>query len=254
MSNSSMSIVPCTGDEPHADVRKKIINLANQIDKCRWELAGYLKRVFEENLYIHWGYKNWDEYVETELPISPRTVRAIKYLFNTLESNLLVSDEKKEKIQDLGWTKATQLARLEKAKILKPDNMDEWIEKADKTSAVKLKETVKKEISKSKGEDEPEIFRNKTFRLAVDQLEIVENAIQMASAMLESDKPGHCISMVCQDFVATNMFQKRKDRSLMGQYLNKIGAILGARIIAVDKETGKVIHNSKLFEKMKGQS
>ena len=75
----------------------------------------------------------------------------------------------------------------------------------------------------------------------------------LKGGMLESQKPGHQLSMVCQDFVATNMAQKNPDQETKSLYLKKIGEILGVKLIAVDKESNNVVHGTSLLEKMKKQ-
>jgi len=252
VSKEKLDVVPIEKTTFRKELRLKVLEARDQVERSRWDLAERLFKVRDETVYNRWGYNNFEQYMRVEVRMTERTGNWLVDMYNTFVNELEIENEILDQLKALGWTKAACLARLKREKILNKGNILSWINKAKDMSVMDLNNKVRGTIQKkSGGDDQIEPMKNKTFRLAPDQLEIVENAIQMASVMLESEKPGHCISMVCQDFVATNMFQKRNDRSLMGQYLNKIGAILDAKIIAVDKETGKVIHNSKLLEKIK---
>ena len=245
------AIIPLEDTKFRKDLRVKVLEARDQVVESRWDLAGHLFKVKDETVYIHWGYKSFEEYLMVEVKLTERTGDWLIEMYDVFANQLKIDEDTKKKIKQLGWTKAKSLSRLKKKKVLNKNNISKWISIADKSSAMELDNQIRAAIQKKTGEgEEVEPMKNKTFRLAPEQMEIVDNAIEMASKVLESEKPGHCISMVCQDFVATNMFQKRKDRSNMDHYLNKIAAILGVRLIAMDIESKKIVHNSKLFEKL----
>lgn len=261
------SIVPHTGKETFAAVRQKVFEFRSAIDSARWDLSAALFKVNDETLYAHWGYPSWEAYIKNEVGMTVRTAHYLVSMYGYFQIDLLEDvsglpkndatrkkavkrrDEIVKRLQDLGWTKGKCLVG-----ILNRDNADEWLDKAKKMSTSELEAEAKRALNAAQGiEDVVETMKNVSFKLAEAQIEPVENALEMAGGMLESTKRGHQLSMICTDFIASNMAQKGKGKDRMGSYLNKVGSMYNVRLIAVDKETGKVVHNDELFQKMKSE-
>lgn len=260
------AVVPRSGSEPFSDLREAVLRQRDAIDSARWNLAEALFRVNDDAAYLQWGYPSWETYCESEVGMTARTAHYLiaMYAYFTVTliepvSGMAESDPKRveairkrediiDQIKELGWTKGKSLVG-----VLNLDNYEEWLNKARLLSATELEGEAKKALNaaKGKGGDEVEVMKNASFRLAEEQLAVVEQAIEIASAQLESDKRGHVLSMICQDYVATTMAQKEEGQTKRGRYFDRIGSMFGVRVIVVDKETGKVVHNEKLFEEMR---
>jgi len=262
-------ILPHTGEEVFADLREAVLRQRDAIDSARWNLAEALFRVNDDAVYLQWGYPSWETYIATEVGMTARTAHYLIAMYGYFTVSLIEavsgmseSDPKRieaiEKrneiigqIKELGWTKGKCLVG-----VLTLDNYEEWIEKAKSLSATELEGESKRALNTSKGlsSTDVEVMKNASFRFAEDQLAVVEQAIEMASAQLESDKRGHVLSMICQDYVATNMAQSENGQSKSGRYFDRLGTMFGVRLIAVHKETGKVVHGETLLKDlMKGE-
>ena len=245
-------VVPHDGNEDHADIRGRILEARNRIDSARWEMSADLYRVHDSTLYQHWGYYSFDEYVSSELNMNVRTAQYLTSVYHCFYIQLSKElDESRHKeimdrVSRLGWTKARSLVG-----VVDGGNIDEWLDRAEKIGSTELEGEAKRELVRKAGGDPNEIekMKNIAFRVSEDQHEVIASAVEIAKGVAESDKRGHLISLICQDFVATNTGPNSGGPTkIKGRYLDRIGAMLGVRIVAVDKETGKVIHGKDVVE------
>lgn len=239
-------------DNTFSDVRKNILELKNSLDKSRWLLAEALFDVFDGNMFHRWGFNNFDQYVEVEVGLTTRTAQYLVSMYRWFVHKIgpkMPDDECKEmisEVKDLGWAKAKSLV-----KVTTPENVTRWIKKAKELSSEDLKIAVQDEYNKKKGikDDDVKGMKGLNFgRVFVEQHDIVMQALAIAEKQAESDKKGHLISLVCQDFVATNMAQTEGGQRDRSKYFDKIAAQYGVKFIAVDIETGKVVHGNKLLD------
>jgi hypothetical protein len=101
-------------------------------------------------------------------------------------------------LQKVGWTKATELA-----KVAKRDGQGfdcaTWLHKARELP----KDQFKREVSKHLTGKETEPWEILYFKAYKSQLPVIEQAIETASLMLGTDKSrGYCLEMICADFLA----------------------------------------------------
>jgi len=247
-------VVPHDGSEPYANLRQQVLDLKETIDQSRWLLAEVLFKVHDGTIFHRWGYNNFEQYVRTEVKMTERTGQYLVAMYNWFVNEIgphLESDEERQRMIDgvrkLGWTKARCLIG-----ITTPDNVFKWIEDALPLSSTELQSLARKALVEKKGGKAEDVKDMKAFnlRLADDQHAIVLQAISLAGQIAESDKKGHLLSLICQDFVATNMAQNDAGQKNRGKYFNKIGAMFGVKLIAVENESGKVVHNAAVLKKI----
>jgi len=244
-------IVPADGKEPYADIRKSVIELKETIDKSRWRLAEVLFAIHDQTIFQRWGYNNFDQYVSTEVKMTERTAQYLVSMYGWFVHDMgpkLSEEDRKEMIdgvRELGWTKARSLIG-----VTTPENVQEWIEKAKKLSSTELQNAVKKALVEKGGGNPSDVkdMKRMSVAFADEQYDIVQQALGLAEQKAESNKKGHLLSLICQDFVATTMAQTDGGQRSKGKYFDKIGAQFGVRLIAVDIETKKVVHNKKVLE------
>lgn len=82
-----------------------------------------------------------------------------------------------EKVQEIGWTKAQEIAR-----VMSADNAEELVELAEGSTVTDLKETIKESYSR-KGEDTREVVKKITFKFR-----LVENAAAAVREYFEMAK------------------------------------------------------------------
>jgi hypothetical protein len=248
-----------TDEGPYGDLRAKVLRFKTVIDSARWDLASALTEIKGEAIFHHWGYSSWERYVQTELNMSERTTQYLMSMYHYFEEKIwrelpeeTIKEKKPEliaKIRELGWTKARTLVD-----VVTVEDADQWISKAKLMSTTELESHTRKALNDAAGIEKPvEPMQNKSFRVSEDQSKSVEEALELAGKSLSSDKRGHQLSMVCQDYVATNMAQEDEGRDHMSRYFDKAGALYGVRLIAVDRETGKIVYGKNMFDRMKEQ-
>jgi hypothetical protein len=100
-------------------------------------------------------------------------------------------------LQQVGWTKATELA-----KVARRDDQGfdcaTWLHKASDLPKNQFKREVSKHLTGK--ETEPwEILYLKAYK---SHLPLIEQALETAGLMLGSDKSrGYCLEMICADFL-----------------------------------------------------
>jgi hypothetical protein len=260
------AIVPHNGKEHLGELRQKVIEAKETVDVARWLLAEGLYGVHDVAAFSHWGYPSWESYVDNEVGVTVRTAQYLTAMYHYFTVDI-VEDVRKldfdnkvrldaEDIQDhiikevrsLGWTKAKSLVG-----VVNRENYEEWLEKAREMTSKDLNKATKAFLKGDANPGPSEKFKRWGAPLALEQHETVVGAVEMAKEITGSDKPGNCITLICQEFTASNMSMEKGDRSYSA-YLNKTGAQLGVRLIAVDKDTGKIVHNKKLYEELSGNS
>lgn len=246
-------IVPHDGTEDDADLRQEVLDLKETMDQSRWRMAAAFDKIHDESIFQRWGYSNFDQYVETEVEMTVRTAQYLVAMYRWFMYDIEgdISDERREKIvgevRKLGWTKARHLIGITNS-----ENIDDWLKKAQEMSSSDLQKESKRALLEKEGGDPDDVkdVKRMTFAFLDDQHVPVEQALELAGAIAESDKKGHLLSLVCMDYVATNMAQKEAGQKNRGKYLDRIGAQFGVKIMAVDKNTNEVVHGKSVFNKI----
>src|SRR3972149_2729594 len=60
------------------DIRKRILELTENIHSSYWELSKLLYDVGKNNLYREWGFETFDEYVEKDMVFGVRKARYLQ--------------------------------------------------------------------------------------------------------------------------------------------------------------------------------
>jgi hypothetical protein len=246
-----------TGEEPYFELRMKVVKLRDVMNSSRWDLAAILSEIRGNQIYHHWGYTSWDYYIENEIGLTGRTVSYLTSMYDwfVLQVGPELTPEHLEqviaRVKALGWTKSRLLVNLAVA-----DNVDEWLDNAEKLSCSDLEAITRAELSVSdKAQLEKEgLGVTKSFRFSGEQWTSVQEAIEAAATISQSDKTGHCLQLICQDFVATNSAQKDGGLKNRGKYFDKLAALFGVWAILVDKEAGKVVHGESVLKRISVQN
>jgi hypothetical protein len=104
----------------------------------------------------------------------------------------------KADLQQVGWTKATELAKVARRDGQRFDCAT-WLHKARELP----KDEFKREVSKHLTGKETEPWEILYFKAYKSQLPVIEQALETAALMLGSDKSrSYCLEMICADFLA----------------------------------------------------
>jgi hypothetical protein len=104
----------------------------------------------------------------------------------------------KHDLQQVGWSKATELVKIARKEGDKFDCAT-WLHRAKELPKEGFQNAVERHLTGKETEPWELIY----FRLYKSQLPVVERAIEVAGMMLGTDKSrGYCLEMICADFLA----------------------------------------------------
>lgn len=167
--------------------------LSENIEANSFRLGGVLKVIFD-NAWFE-GFESFGQFVFERFGFQERKAR---YLMEIYE-NLVNKQIPWEKVSGLGWTKLKDLAR-----VLTPENVDEWVEKASKLTVAELQAVLKgdqgSEASKEvKTTDQVTVMK---FKLHQDQLDTVSSALNKAKAETGTDHDTVALENICSGYLA----------------------------------------------------
>src|SRR6516225_1606555 len=154
------------------------------------ELGRYLCEVRAGQYWRIDNLKSFDEFLERKFPESRRKAYYLMAIHERLPRI------PKPDLKLVGWTKATELA-----KVAKRDGQEfdcaTWVHKAQEMP----KEEFKREVDRHLTGQETEPWEILYFKVYRSQLPVIERALETAALMLGSDKSrSYCFEMICADF------------------------------------------------------
>lgn len=198
-----------SGKEYVQSVRDDIIGLVESVGQTNYELGRLLGDVSRDGLYEAWGFKTFEEYVESDLGFARRKAMYLIAIYDKA-SELKIPEDR---IEEVGWTKGREILRF----VETDEQFEEWADRAVTMSVSKLLELLKLEFKgkapSKKGKDgegndtyehDGEVFHVLEIPLAEDQYENVKQAIDRAKEIAGSDKVGHILDMICLDWLSQN--------------------------------------------------
>lgn len=225
------------------------------------------------SLFEKWGYKNFGEYCEKEVGLRKRTAENLRYAYWWFTIQQPMPEKIISELISIGRSKLYLLSGM--ATI---DSVTLWIEKAKELTHEELAKAIKlakaatsdrniDDEEKDSSPDEapsastatadagpkhlpkPEEWHQLNVPLADAQFETWQAAFKRAQSISNSEKVGHNLDLICQDFLSNNDFgdAKGKDRTA---FIAKIERKLGVLIIAVDPNSGKPVHGRDLLHRM----
>jgi hypothetical protein len=241
--NGTGSLQTVDGSPPKDQVdlpqlRKDLKELVATQSENYFQLAAMLTKAFELSAHKDWDYPTWEDFVDQEIGMGKRKSQYLMSIHHWFV-NVIKSKRVIKKVQKLGWSKV----RLLKG-IVDKENVDEWVERAQSMTYSQLDEFIKRlrsEERNSDGQGSGEDVRNITFKLFPAQEQSLEDAIEVAAGMAESDKRGHCLALICDDFTASNRFNLRPGQRMMTLYLQRIANQLDVNLVASERGSGDII-------------
>jgi hypothetical protein len=156
------------------------------------ELGRYLCEVRAGQYWRIDNLKSFDEFLERKFPESRRKAYYLMAIHERLPRI------PKPELKRVGWTKATELA-----KVAKRDGQEfdcaTWVHKAQQMP----KQEFKREVDRHLTGQETEPWEILYFKVYKSQVPVIERALETAALMLGSDKSrSYCFEMICADFLA----------------------------------------------------
>jgi len=104
-------------------VRDRVIALKTIVDRAYIEFTKLLYEAASGQYFKVWGFETFDAYVENELGWQERK----GWYFVAIQKKLVVgANMTKERLEEIGWSKASQLARLPDDEIKTTENRLRW--------------------------------------------------------------------------------------------------------------------------------
>ena len=75
------------------------------------------------------------------------------------------------------------------------------------------------------------------FNLTPEQKANIELALERAKQLANSERPGHCLDLICTDFLSTNDFRRKDDPDRHLVFLAKFERLMGKRLVVIDAAT-----------------
>jgi hypothetical protein len=169
------------------------------------ELGRYLCEVRAGQYWRLDNLSSFDQFLEKKFPESRRKAYYLMAIHERLPRI------PKKDLREVGWTKATELAKLARREGQRFESAI-WLHRARSMQTVEFKREVEKHLT---GRDsEPwEILYFKVYR---SQLQVIEQALEIASRMLGTDKSrGYILEMICADFLAGANLETENSDSLI---------------------------------------
>ncbi|MGI4990997.1 hypothetical protein ACRXCV_00065 (plasmid) [Halobacteriovorax sp. GFR7] len=201
------------GDNVFATVSESVENLTaakalevlpqllDSVDNTYFAIGGIMARVHEESWWKDAGFESFRDYVEEECGQSYRTTMYWVAIYN----DLIKAGVPFEAVADIGWSKLKEISKM-----LKPDNYEEWLQRAREMSLKQLMEYVKAMQSGGSGGNDdgdgvnPNVTDVKpyTFKLHEDQKLSVDAAVQSCMEQIGTEYPAVAITHICDGFNA----------------------------------------------------
>jgi hypothetical protein len=267
------------------ELRQEARSLVHEIDHKYWDLGRVLYDVYDGvpggyralmkgkgtssdrvELFKKWGYAGFGDYCEQEVGIQKRTAENLRYAYYWFAIVQEVPADIIAKLIAVGRSKVYLLAG-----VADMSSITLWIDKANDLSHEDLKMAIKtaRAVAASKSVDteegdqgsgpeespkgskslpKPETMATFQAGLFEGQKKTCDDAFKRAQGISHSEKKGHNLELICQDFLTNNDFDDpSKD---VEKYIAKVGKRLGLLMIAIDPNTGKAVYGKDLLWKM----
>lgn len=167
--------------------------LAENIEVNYFKLGGILKLINDNSWFE--SFPNFDAFVNEKYGFQGRKARYLIAIYD----NLVTKQIPWEKVSHLGWTKLKDLAQ-----VLTPENVDEWVAKAEKVTVAELQALLKAGEGGEEGEKTQKTSDDlvkMAFKFKADQAEIVTQALAKAKGELHTDFDTVALENICAGYV-----------------------------------------------------
>lgn len=272
--------------EAENSLRAEAREIVKDIDNRYWDLGRVLYDVYDgvpggyrglvggdgaratrQELFRKWGYGSFGEYAEKEVGIRKRSAENLRYAYFWFAITLDLPSQIVDQIKALGRSKVYQLSGF-----VTQDTITLWVDRAKDLTFDELKSAIKQAKAVSAGRmaditeldpkgdgkeadpsspalPKPEELHHVSTALYDGQFDTFESAMKRAKGLSGSDKMGHNMELICQDFLANNDFGATAKKDVSG-FLLKIERMLGVHLVAVDTSSGKAVYGAELLWKL----
>jgi len=179
-------------------IRKKIVELIEQIEQTWVEVSVLLADVYENEKFKDWGYEKFEDYTTTELNLEYRSAMYRVQLGKAIQELGL----DKNRLKKIGWTKIKELLPLLKSET-NEKTLNDLLKKAEKESYRSIRDfvkQVKEEIVAAENVEKVKKVKV-TFQFLQDQFDIVNRAIDRAMELANTDNKALALEYICGEWL-----------------------------------------------------
>lgn len=176
-----------------AKALKDAHELAERVEHDYFRLGGILRRIYENSWFD--GHESFGAYVAAEFGFQERKAKYLMKIYENLVDKMIPW----EKVSVLGWTKLKDLSE-----ILTPENVDEWVAKAEPITVFELQQLLKgdkTDSSGTSGKTTSDITPVK-FQFKPDALETVQTALAKAKGETGTEYDSVAIENICSGYLS----------------------------------------------------
>jgi len=167
--------------------------LAENIEVDYFKMGGVLKLINDNSWFE--GFESFDDFVFEKYGFQGRKARYLVSIYD----NLVTKQIPWEKVSHLGWTKLKDLAV-----ILTPENVDEWVAKAEKVTVLELQALLKAGQPDGTGDKTAKTSDDvikMVFKFKTDQADVVQQALAKAKGELHTEFDTVALENVCAGYL-----------------------------------------------------
>lgn len=177
-------------------IRESVKNVFAMDDRLQIVEGELLWEITENGYYKEWGFRTFDEYVESELGFKTRKAYYLIAIYETFVRKL---DLDADELREIEWSKAKELVT-----VIDDSNKEDLLE-AIKTLSVSGVKAMVRDMKGITSLEEKEVFKKLTVGLAEDQYENILAAIKIISEKTGTESIGTALDLMSTDFLASDM-------------------------------------------------
>jgi len=216
-----MIVVPLDDTCPAIEVRREAVRLKDVLDDDHYAMSDVLLQIFEQGLFMQWGFPTWAAYVETELDFA---LRKANYCVAISKFLLSLKPEFAAEFRKLRWTTVRELTG-----VVTNENASEMLARVKGKTYQEVLAMRKALVAGTDApkEESGEKLKNLSFKLSEDQSDNIARALARAEAISANGNKSAQLDMICTDFLSQNA--TTTDQAAI---LQSVERSLGIKIIA----------------------
>lgn len=180
----------------HEQVRQDLHEISHRVEDEYLDLSKLCHEVYSNSYHSQWGYENFSDYANTELPFGFRKAYQLVEIWDAfLRCDGQITEED---LREMGYSKAREVA-----KILNAENAKEWLEKSKELSMRTLIDQVKTVKRRLKGDGDEGGASITTFSLKLpdDDYRIIQDAIENTKGLLDEYSVTAAFVHICLEWM-----------------------------------------------------
>lgn len=177
--------------EPHPVTIEELIALATSVEETYVQLGYRLREVRDGQLFVDWGFADFDTFGEAVLRYKPRKVRYLIRVVELLERCGVTPDERR----GIGWSKLLMLEP-----VLTPENKAEWLDRAKQGTSEQLRHAVAKARGFAVSDEPRKLF---SILLQADQHLVVEEALALGLNVAGTDSRSVALAAMAAEAISS---------------------------------------------------